>query len=93
MLLQHSFVFIPANISESWCSDARVQVLQMRSQLNRLQHDLDLIAFGDVTLLPVLVSAMTSIITLSKSIQNAHFLNDLAQNTSKAPHNQVNIDD
>lgn len=40
-----------------------------------------------------LVSVMTAPIALSKGIQNAHFLNDLAQNTSKALQNQENIDD
>lgn len=85
VLHQPSFVLIPANISEPWYTEAGVQVLQqIHTQLNRHQHALGLITFGIVTLVSVLVSAVKSAIALLQSIQNAHFLNDLVQNTSKA---------
>lgn len=66
---------------------------QTHSQLKRHRPALGLVVFAVVALISVLASAMTSTVALSKSIQNAHFLNDLAQNTSKAQQNQVNIDD
>lgn len=40
-----------------------------------------------------MASTVTALVAISQNIQHANFLNNSAQNTSKALHNQINIDE
>ncbi|KAK1346818.1 hypothetical protein QTO34_000678 [Cnephaeus nilssonii] len=93
ILKQPSFIMLPTNITGKWYHDAGLQVLQeLHNRLSRQKHALGLIIFGIVTLVTVIASAVTASLALNQSIQNAKFVNELAQNTSTTFHDQEDID-
>ncbi|XP_071467345.1 endogenous retrovirus group K member 113 Env polyprotein-like isoform X1 [Marmota flaviventris] len=94
ILHQPSFVLLPANISEPWYADTGLQVLQqIHAQLTRPKRAIGVIIVGVLALVSFIASTVSASLTLSQNIQHAKFLNNLAQNTSKALRNQVNIDE
>ncbi|KAK1337780.1 hypothetical protein QTO34_002414 [Cnephaeus nilssonii] len=93
ILKQPSFIMLPTNITGKWYHDAGLQALQeLHNQLSREKRALGLIIFGIVTLITVIASAVTASLALTQSIQNAKFVNELAQNTSTTFHDQEDID-
>ncbi|KAK1346582.1 hypothetical protein QTO34_000439 [Cnephaeus nilssonii] len=93
ILKQPSFIMFPTNITGKWYQDEGLQALQeLHNQLSWEKRTLGLIIFCIVTLVTVIASAVTASLALTQSIQNAKFVNELAQNTSTTFHDQEDID-
>ncbi|KAK1339576.1 hypothetical protein QTO34_018129 [Cnephaeus nilssonii] len=87
------FYYASYQHNRKWYHDAGLQALQEpHNQLSQEKRALGLIIFGLVTLVTVITSAVTTSLALTQNIQNAKFVNELAQKTSTVLHDQEDID-
>lgn len=64
----------------------------MKSALSRDKRIMGLVIAGLVVSVSLVATAVTTAVTLSQSIQNANFVNELARNTSVAMKSQEDVD-
>lgn len=93
VLNQLSFIMLPTRLEELWYDESDIRtLLEMKSALSRDKRIMGLVIAGLVVSVSLVATAVTTAVTLSQSIQNANFVNELARNTSVAMKSQEDVD-
>ncbi|XP_039734492.1 endogenous retrovirus group K member 13-1 Env polyprotein-like [Pteropus medius] len=94
VLRQPPFIMVPVNLTGPWFDEYGLQVLQeINNSLRRSKRAIAVLVAGVLSLITLVVTAATTAISLSNSIQTAAFVNDLTKNVSLTMGSQENIDE
>lgn len=91
MLKQPVYAMIPVNLTEQ-CEDRGSAMLQHVEKMSQHRSALGLLIFSVVTLIGIIASSIVAAISLSQTIQTAHYVNQLTSNVSQLMATQEDID-
>lgn len=92
VLNQLSFIMLQIGLEELCYDESSVQTVRNEVFLERRQKNYGTGHCWLVVFVSLVATAVTAVVTLSKSIQNASVVNELAHNTSMAMKSQEDID-